>query len=88
MTTFDCRSCGGHWNEGPTRNHRYDCLCRKCLGSLAREAGEALNRLREDHCCEPENKKMQYDSYRADQIADEILAKLRAAGLLSADDHT
>jgi len=31
MTTFKCRTCGGHWSEGPTRDHRTDAACRHCL---------------------------------------------------------
>ena len=30
MTTFVCRSCGGHWNEGPTRDNRIGEDCRYC----------------------------------------------------------
>ncbi len=31
MTSFKCRECDNHWNEGPTRDHRQDQLCRECL---------------------------------------------------------
>lgn len=33
MTTFKCPSCGGHWQEGPTRDMREDTTCRKCLAT-------------------------------------------------------
>ena len=31
MTTLKCRECGKHWSEGPTRDYREDCVCRRCL---------------------------------------------------------
>ena len=31
MTSFKCRECDHFWNEGPTREHRVDQLCRECL---------------------------------------------------------
>lgn len=31
MTSFKCRRCGNNWQEGPTRDHREDELCRFCL---------------------------------------------------------
>jgi len=34
MTTFKCRACGGHWSEGPTRDHREDQACRYCMEDL------------------------------------------------------
>lgn len=33
MTTFKCPTCGGHWQEGPTRDMREDTTCRKCLNA-------------------------------------------------------
>ena len=31
MTSFRCKTCGGQWNEGPTRDHRVDQDCRLCV---------------------------------------------------------
>lgn len=31
MTSFKCRECENHWNEGQTCDHRIDQLCRECL---------------------------------------------------------
>ena len=43
MTTFKCPACGGHWQEGPTRDMREDTNCRKCLKA---ELSEAYGHLR------------------------------------------
>lgn len=32
MTTFKCRTCGGCWTEGPTRDMKHDAQCRRCVG--------------------------------------------------------
>jgi hypothetical protein len=31
MTTYKCNNCGEYWQQGPTRDIKYDKPCAKCL---------------------------------------------------------
>ena len=49
MTNFKCRKCAHFWQEGPTRDHRIDQLCRICLEDKFNEVlSDAVRAQKED----------------------------------------
>ena len=49
MTNFKCPKCDSHWSEGPTRDHRTDVVCRKCLQGIVLESATLLSQIEWKH---------------------------------------
>ena len=67
MTTYRCRVCGIHWNEGPTRDHSEGELCRFCLCEelTGYRTGMDMGRDREEkaEACEAGTERARADYY-------------------------
>lgn len=68
MTTYRCRVCGIHWNEGPTRDHSEGELCRFCLCEelTGYRTGMDMGRDREEkaEACEAGTERARADYYK------------------------